>query len=52
LKPWTHKIVDVLDIASLGYTYEVATTHAELMSMAREISAPAKLGRARSPFVA
>jgi tyrosinase len=50
LTPWSHQIVDVLDIAMLGYSYETASTHAEVMALARDFSAPVRPGRKLSPF--
>lgn len=46
LAPWTRRVVDVLDIAALGYSYEVEAKHLEMVAKAeREISA-----RIASPF--
>jgi tyrosinase len=46
LEPWTRKIRDVLNIASLGYEYEQTTVQERLVSMARS----AIRRRVRTPF--
>lgn len=58
LKPWTHSVADVLDIAKLGYSYEAAstekTTRTKTMALRVPAGEPARLpGNARkSPFLA
>jgi tyrosinase len=46
LKPWTHTVSEVLDIATLGYSYEPAPHQPAMLATARE----AVRRRVRSPF--
>ena len=57
LKPWTHTIQDVLDIATLGYTYETAANFTHILALTAALKPPSAFAAepstvpgARSPF--
>jgi len=52
LRPWVHKIIDVLDIAMLGYTYEVAANAGRIQALTLGLLPRGRIGARRSPFAA